>query len=148
LNVHAATARAAALLVALCAAIACTTVEVSPVPAGGYPIATLCIERNPEVVVEDLLAVIEQGVARHGIEPRLVDAPLPADCDYTLWYTARRRWDFRPVLGYVELRVRYRGETIGTATWLARPSLSLFKWRSTESKIGPVVDELLSQFPH
>lgn len=136
------------LFAALATSAACTTIEVSPVPAAGYPIARLCIERNPEVVVEDLLAVIERGVARHGIEPRLVDAPVPADCDYTLWYSARRRWDLRPVLGYVELRVRYRGETIGTASWLARPSLSLFKWRSTESKIGPVLDELLSQFPH
>lgn len=147
MDVHTATTRAAVLLATLAVAAACTTVEVSPVPASGYPIAQLCIERNPDVVVEDLLPVIEQGVARHGIESRVFDPPVPADCDYTLWYTARRRWDIRPVLGYVELRVRYRGETIGTATWLARPSLSLFKWRSTESKIGPLVDELLEQFP-
>ncbi len=140
--------RALALLAALLLGTACTTVEVSPVPARGYPIARLCIERNPEVVIEDLLAVIEQGVARHGIEPRVVDSPAPADCEYTLWYTARRRWDIRPVLGYVELRVRFRGETIGTASYLSRPSLSLFKWRSTESKIGPLLDELLAQFPH
>ncbi len=121
--------------------------EVSPVPARGYPISLLCIERNPDVVVEDLLPVIEQGVARHGIATRIVDAPIPAECDYTLWYAARRRWDIRPVLGYVELRVRLQGETIGTATYLSRPSLSPLKWRSTESKIGPVIDELLGQFP-
>lgn len=147
MDVHSASARAAVLLATLAAAAACTTVEVSPVPASGYPIARLCIERNPDVVVEDLLPVIEQGVARHGIEPRVVDAPVPADCDYTLWYSARRRWDIRPVLGYVELRVRYRGETIGSASWLARPSLSLLKWRSTESKVGPLLDQLLHQFP-
>ena len=139
--------RAVVLLALLAAALGCTTVEVSPVPARGYPIALLCIERNPEVVVEDLLAVIEQGAARHGIATRMVDAPIPAECDYTLWYAARRRWDIRPVLGYVELRVRFRGETIGSATYLSRPSLSLFKWRSTEAKIGPVIDELLGQFP-
>jgi hypothetical protein len=125
----------------------CTTVEVQPVPAAGFPIAALCIERNPDVVVGDLLPVIEAGVARHGIEARVVDAPAPDDCGYTLWYSAKRRWDIRPVLGTVELRVRYRGETIGSATWLARPSLSLFKWRSTETKIGPVLDELFAQFP-
>jgi len=126
---------------------ACTSVEVSPVPHQGYPMAAICIERNPDVVVEDLLPVLEQGFARHGIATRVVEAPVPADCDYTLWYSARRRWDFKPVLGYAELRVRYHGETIGTATWLARPSLSPFKWTSTESKIGPVIDELLAQFP-
>jgi hypothetical protein len=136
-----------AFFAAIAALAACTTVEVSPVPARGYPITRLCIERNPEVVVEDLLTVIEQGVSRHGIEPRVVDAPLPADCDYTLWYTGRRRWDFRPRLGFVELRVRFRGETIGTATWISEPSLSPFKWRSTETNIGPVVDALLAQFP-
>ena len=139
--------RAVALLAAVVCASGCTTVEVSPVPARGYPLEGLCIERNPDVVVEDLLSVIEQGVARHGIAARVVDLPIPVECDYTLWYAARRRWDIRPVLGYVELRVRYRGETIGTATYLSRPSLSLFKWRSTEAKIGPVIDELLRQFP-
>lgn len=127
--------------------LACTTIEVSPVPARAYPIERLCIERNPEVVVEDFLSVVEAGVARHGIEARVVDTTAAAGCDYTLWYAARRRWDVRPVLGYAELRVRYRGETIGSASYLARPSLSPFKWRSTETKIGPVVDELLAQFP-
>jgi hypothetical protein len=141
------TRRAVVLLALVAGVIGCTTLQVSPVPARGYPIALLCIERNPDVVVEDLLSVIEQGVARHGIASRTVEAPIPAECDYTLWYTARRRWDIRPVLGYVELRVRFRGETIGSAIYLSRPSLSLFKWRSTEAKIGPVIDELLGQFP-
>jgi len=136
--------RRAVVLLAL--ASACTTVDVNPVPARGYPISLLCIERNPEVVVDDLLAVIEQGVTRHGLRSRIVDAPFPEDCEYTLWYVAHRRWDIRPVLGYVELRVRYRGETIGSATYLSRPSLSPFKWRSTESKIGPVIDALFAQF--
>ena len=138
--------RAVVLLVLLAFASACTTVEVSPVPARGYPMTLVCIERNPEVVVDDLLLVIERGVARHGIASRVVAAPFPAECDYTLWYGARRRWDIRPVLGYVELRVRFRGEAIGSATYLARPSLSPFKWRSTEAKIGPVIDELFAQF--
>ena len=90
-------ALAAALLCA--AGCASTTTEVRPLPASGYEISTLCIERNPDVVVEDFLSVIEQGVARHGIAARVIDPPVPADCDYTLWYTARRRWDIRPVLG-------------------------------------------------
>lgn len=134
-------------IAALLAASACTTVEVSPVPKQGYPIEAICIERNPDVVVEDFLQVLERAFARHHIATRVVDAPAPVDCPYTLWYSARRRWDFRPVLGYAELRVRYHGETIGTASWLARPSLSPLKWRSTEAKIGPVVDALLAQFP-
>lgn len=137
-----------ALLAAWIAATgACTTVDVSPVPARGYPMAAICIERNPDVVVEDFLQVVEQGFARHGIAAHVVAAPVPTDCDYTLWYSARRRWDIRPVLGYAELRVRYRGETIGKATYVARPSLSPFKWRSTESKIGPLLDALLAEFP-
>jgi hypothetical protein len=138
---------AAMLVIVLAAASACTTVDVSPVPARGYPMDAICIERNPDVVVEDFLQVVEAGFARHRIATRVVAAPPPADCDYTLWYSARRRWDIRPVLGYAELRVRYRGETIGTATYLSRPSLSLFKWRSTESKIGPMIDALLAEFP-
>jgi hypothetical protein len=139
--------RRIALAAAFAGAAACTSLDVQPVPAAGYPIERLCIERNPSVVVEDLLAVIEGGVARHGIAARVVDAPAPADCEYTLWYDAKRRWDIRPVLGYVELRVRHRGETIGSASWVARPSLSPFKWQSTETRIGPVLDALFAQFP-
>ncbi len=125
---------------------ACTTVDVSPVPAAGYPMTEICIERNPAVVIEDFLPVVEQAVARHGIAARVLDAPLPADCAYTLWYTARRRWDIWPRLGYAELRVRFHGETIGTASYLSEPSLSPFKWRSTETMIAPVVDALFAQF--
>jgi hypothetical protein len=138
---------ALALAVALLAS-ACMTVRtaVSPVPARGYPIAELCIERNPYVQVADFLDVVERGVLRHGIQTRVVEPPIPADCAYTLWYTARRRWDIRPVLGYAELRVRFGGETIGSATYLSSPSLSPFKWRSTESKIGPLIDRLFEQF--
>ena len=133
----------AALLAGACASV---TTDVSPVPARGYPIRELCIERNPYVAVEDFLEVVERGVARHGIAARVVEPPIPADCAYTLWYTARRRWDIRPVLGYAELRVRFGGETIGSATYLSSPSLSPFKWRSTESKIGPLIDQMLADF--
>ena len=91
--------------------------------------------------------MLEAGVARHGIDVRVVDAEGASECEFTLWYAARRRWDIRPVLGYAELRVRHRGETIGAATYLSRPSLSPWKWRSTETKIGPVIDALLAQFP-
>ena len=139
---------ALALLLALgAAACASPSTEVRPLPSSGYDIATLCIERNPDVLVEDFLSVVEQGVARHGIAARVIDPPVPADCEYTLWYTARRRWDIRPVLGYAELRVRFHGETIGSATYVSHPSLSLFKWRSTESKIGPLLDELFASYP-
>jgi hypothetical protein len=140
---RAALALSAALVAAGCST---TTTSVEPVPARGYPIASLCIERSRDVVVEDFLEVIERGVARHGIAARVVDPPIPLDCEYTLWYTARRRWDIRPVLGYAELRVRFRGETIGSAMYLSSPSLSPFKWRSTESKIGPLIDRLFEQF--
>lgn len=141
--------RALALAAALLASAGCLsiTTRVDPLPAGGYAIQTLCIERNPDVQVEDFLAVVEQGVARHGIATRVVDPPIPDDCEYTLWYTARRRWDIHPVLGYAELRVRYAGQTIGSASYLQSPSLSLFKWRSTESKIGPLIDQMFAAYP-
>jgi hypothetical protein len=124
---------------------ACTTTDVSPVPASGYPIAQLCIERNPEVVVRPA-GGDRAGVARHGITARRRRARARGLRLRALVHRAASL-DFRPRLGYVELRVRFRGETIGTATWISEPSLSPFKWRSTETNIGPVVDELLGQFP-
>jgi hypothetical protein len=132
--------------VSIVLASACTTIEVSPVPAAGYPMKELCIERNPHVVIEDFLPVVEQAIARHGIATRVFEGPKPADCRYTLWYSARRRWDIKPRLGYAEFRVRFDGETIGTASYVSEPSLSVFKWRSTETLITPVVDRLFAQF--
>ena len=98
------------------------------------------------MTVVDFLAVVEEGFNRHGIETELYDGQVPPDCEYTLTYTARRKWDIGFFLAYAHLRLSHGHKTIATATYKHSGGLALNKWASTESKITPVIDELLSDF--
>jgi hypothetical protein len=122
----------------------CTSVQVTPVTA---PIERVCIERNPKVVVEDFLPVVQTAFMRHGVTTVVYDAPVPADCRVVMTYTARRGWDMAPYLKYAELRLAESGATIGEATYRHGGWFGLNKWAGTASKMNPVVDQLLANVP-
>lgn len=124
----------------------CTTVDVRKVDAKQHDLKLVCIEENPEVLVSDLLTVLDDGFQRHGIKTLVYRGKAPDRCEYTLWYTAYRGWDFKPFLRRVELRLRFRDETIASATYNHSGGLALNKWASTQEKVNPVIDELLSEF--
>lgn len=125
---------------------ACTTVNVRKVDAAEYPMQLVCIEENPKVAVGDLLFVLENGFARHNIRSLIYRDKAPDRCEYTLWYTAFRGWDLAPFLRNAELRLRRGDETIASATYNHSGGLGLNKWASTETKLNPVIDELLAGF--
>lgn len=125
---------------------ACTSVNVAQVDAGKYPIDVVCIERNEKVAVADFLSVVEQGFMRHGLETKVYDGEPPESCEYSLWYTAERGWDVAPYLDYAELRLQQRDKTIGTALYRHSGGFGLNKWAGTESKMNPVIDELLADY--
>ena len=131
-----------ATLVSLLAA--CTSVRVSAVDPRYKPISRVCIERNPKVMVDDIAGVIEDGFRRHGIATAMYDPPVPQDCAYVLTYTALRSWDMVSFMKYAELHLRDGQQTIGSATYQHRGGFGLNKWASTESKMRPVIDELLA----
>lgn len=122
----------------------CTTVQVSQVDTRQHAIDRVCIERNPKVAVTDFLPVVEQGFMRHGIATEVHDAPLPAHCEYTLYYTAERGWDVTPYLDFAMLRLSRNGTAIGTANYRHSGGFALNKWAGTESKMNPVIDQLLT----
>jgi hypothetical protein len=132
--------------IAVCMLSACTSVTVLAVDSAKHPIDTVCIERNDAVVVDDFLAVVEQGFIRHGLETAVYDGNLPESCEYSLWYTAERGWDIAPYLDFVELRLKQRGKTIGTATYRHSGGFGFNKWNSTKSKMNPVIDKLLAAY--
>ncbi len=72
---------------------------------------------------------------------------LPPSCTYRLWYTAERGWDLAPYLDYAELRLKHDRKTIGTATYRHSGGFGLNKWASTESKMTPVIDQLVGSVP-
>ena len=140
------------LIVVVCAALfafsltACTTVSVRKVDAAAHPVALVCIEENPKVLVSDLLFVLEDGFQRHGIKTIVYKGKPPDRCEYTLWYTASRGWDLKPFLNNAEFRLRQGDESVASATYKHAGGLALNKWASTQEKLTPVIDELLSGF--
>jgi hypothetical protein len=136
----------AAALLAACA----STMTVRPVPAA--KIETVCIERNAEVYVEDLLPAIENGFKRHGIATRVFDVS-PAPCPYRVTYEASRRWDLKAFLSDARISLYRDRELIGEGTY-ALPSgvfggggINPDKWRDAAFKIDPVMDKMLAAVP-
>ncbi len=125
---------------------ACTHVYVQPVRGGEPALESICIERNPKVLVSDFISVLEEGFLRHGIETRVVDRAAGEDCQYVVSYTALRSWDMAPFMNYAEVRVTREGTTIGTATYSHGGGFGFNKWRGTCAKMDPVIDELLSNY--
>ncbi|MCW4453402.1 Sbal_3080 family lipoprotein [Flavobacterium sp. MXW15] len=133
-----------ALLAALALA-GCTSVNVKPATAADA-FQHLCIHENPQVIVPDFVAILQRGLDRHGVSSELFSGARPAHCDYVLTYTARRSWDFATYLTHAELRIDRQGRHVASAQYHLRGKggLSLTKWKSTEAKMTPVIDQLLA----
>ena len=123
---------------------ACTTIRVEPLKT---PLASLCIEENPEVQVDDFLGTLQRGFARHGIDTRLYKQIPASGCPQVLSYTARRPWARGTYLPLAELRSRAeKGRQLASAYYRfrGRGLLAVKKWQSTETKMTPVIDQLLA----
>lgn len=123
---------------------ACTAVRVTPLQSAP---STMCIEENLKVKVSDFVPVLQEGFARHGITTQLYSQIPWAQCPYVVTYTARRSWDMAPYLSSAELTILGpRRQTLAKANYHLRGKggFSLMKWQGTQSKMDPVIDELLS----
>lgn len=134
------------MVVLIISLIGCTSVDVKKIDSNEHPMKLVCIQENPKVWVRDFLAVVENGFIRHGIETEIFKDNPPPHCKYILTYIAGRSWDFAPFLNYAELHLKYGNKTIASATYKHSGGFALNKWASTESKMTPVIDQLLSDF--
>jgi hypothetical protein len=125
----------------------CTSIQVRPVDASKHPIKIVYVQQNPKVKVEDLLRVVEDGFQRHGIGTKIATGEPPADSDYLLTYTATRSWDGVPWLKHVELRLKRGAMQVGSATYHHRGWFGVNKYAGTRTKLNPVIDEMLADFP-
>jgi len=131
------------LAITLVALTGCTAVSVEPLAEKPQH---MCIKRNPKVIIEDFVPVLQAGLRRHGIESTLYDS-VPLSCSQIMEYTARRSWDMAPYLSTAEIVILGpRRQTLAKANYHLRGKggLSLMKWQGTKSKIDPVIDELLA----
>jgi len=139
---------------------------VKPLDAS-YDIKRICIRENPKVTISDFVPVISDGLNRHNIVSEFIASDLdkekirsegketdryymnitqaPNSCEYNLIYTARRSWDFGTYLSTADIEILKKGDVIATANYhlINKGGLSLFKWQGVETKIAPVMDELL-----
>lgn len=122
----------------------CTAVTVQPV-ANLAEILHVCIQENPKVMVSDFVPVLEDSFKQYGISTERVSS-IPPHCEYVLTYSARRSWDITPYLSQAELTLLKDKRPVASANYHLRGKggLALNKWASTDSKIRPVVDELLT----
>ena len=126
---------------------ACTNVTVREVDSS-LQVSHVCIKDNPAVIVAEFIPVVRQGFQRHGITTEVYEEQKPRHCEYHLTYTALKTWDVGMYMHHAELQL-YRGvEPIGYAEYHldGKGGLDLSKWASVDSKMDPVIDELLAGF--
>lgn len=126
---------------------ACTSVQVKPISSSDVnSINEICIVLNPAVTIDDFVPVIEKRIQHHGVKTRVLSANEARKCANQLQYSARRSWDGVTYLSWAELKIYKNGQPVGDAEYKlkGKGGLSLMKWKSVESKMNPVVDELFA----
>ncbi len=140
------------LIVGIVLFTGCTAVKVKPLEAS-LSISKVCIMNNPKVIVPEFLNVVRDGFDRHGINSIIVNEYAGQDlskiCQAILTYTALQSWDFATYMVHAELRLDdLNGKKLASAEYHLNGGggFSLMKWASVESKMKPVIDELLSSY--
>lgn len=128
----------------------CTSVEVQPLKYDAKNHEIILID-NPKVIVDDFVPVMERFFSQRGIALRRApEFTHLGENEYGIRYSARRSWDFTAYLSDAYVNV-YKGNLLvayGKYHLIGGSAcLSLFKWQGTETKMGPVLDELLKNYP-
>jgi hypothetical protein len=136
------------LLFGLLVLAGCTSVNVRPIAASAK-VDKICIQFNEEVNVDDFVPVMQEDFFNHGITSVVFKAEKPKTCEFTLSYTVDRWWDFSPYMVDALMTVNKNDAFIGSAHYhlTAHGGLSLAKWAGTHSKIDPVIDQMLREYP-
>lgn len=125
----------------------CTSIQVRELDPS-TKISHVCIEENSKVIVHNFVSVIQNGFKRHGITTEIYKEVMPDYCEYHLTYTALKTWDVAMYMHHAEVWM-YRGnENIAYAEYHLNGGggFDLSKWASVDSKMDPVINQLLSGF--
>ena len=108
----------------------------------------ICIEDNPKVIVPAFDEYLKEAFNKHNIKTRFFEkGKVPETCEYRLNYLALRSWDMGTYLSKVKLELfNNKEEQVGLVDW-RQNDFALNKWRSTESKVNDLVDQLLDKAP-
>ena len=136
------------LILALASISACTSIKVNKLNPNEHKVHHVCIERNSKVIVGEFPGVIEKGLHRHGITSEVYEGERPKHCEYYLTYTALKTWDVGMYLHHAELHhFKERGKIAYAEYHLnGKGGLALNKWASVDSKMDPVINQLLAGY--
>ena len=97
--------------------------------------------------LEILLAYCKIGWHIINIQSQVVENKSAQGCVYSMTYTALRSWDVTTYLSHAELYLWKEGRQIAQAEYHLRGGggLALTKFASTQTKMEPVIDQLLGR---
>lgn len=136
------------LLLVLTSVSACTSIKVNELDPNEHKVHHVCIENNPKVIVGGFPGVIEKGLQRHGITSEVYNGEIPKHCEYKLTYTALKTWDIGMYLHHAEIHLFKENKKIAYAEYHlnGKGGFALNKWASVDSKMDPVINQLLSGY--
>lgn len=126
----------------------CVSSKVVPIP-GAFEMNHVAIEKNDKVIVSDLLGVIRDRFDKHGITTEIIKPYDKENHEYIMTYVGYKKWDFVSYLRHAEIRIRKNGKLIGDCEYhlFGGGGFDLRKFYSTKTKMTPVIDELLQEYP-
>jgi hypothetical protein len=126
----------------------CTSVDVRPIPASAK-LDKVCIQFNSEVNVEDFVSVVQENFFDHGISTVVYQSERPKGCEFTMVYSVDRWWDLKPYMVDARMTVNKADSFVGSGHYHlnGHGGLDLAKYAGTHSKIDPVMDAMLRDYP-
>ena len=129
--------------------IGCTSIQVNN-NDGFKPqsVQQICIIHNPKVTIDRFDQSIVRSFARYNINARIYpENSKPVLCETTMTYTALRSWDVVTYLSYAKFTLNQNGKIVSEAEFRlkGKGGLALNKWRSTDTKVDELVDQLVDQ---
>ena len=134
-------------LTAVLAASACTSMSVQSVDPA-LNVRHICIQENPQVIIDGFVEYLQEDLEQRGISSQVIAQQRPRNCEYVLSYTARRSWDITTYMSTASLSLTRNGRSVASANYRLRGKggMSLTKFKSTESKLDDIMDELLAGY--
>ena len=128
----------------------CTSIDVFPLPYDAQA-KEIKLMDNPDVIVRDFVPVMNKHFSEHGITlTRAPENTTIGENEYVIRYSAKRSWFVAPYLSTAYVKV-YKGSRIvaeGNYELIGRFfCLSPYKWQGVETKMKPLYDELLKNYP-
>lgn len=125
----------------------CTSIQVKN-SEGFQPqsVKQICVINNPKVIIAGFDDSIVRSFARYNINARIYpENSKPALCETTMNYTALRTWDVVTYMSYAKFTLMKEGRIVSEAEFRLKGNggFALNKWRSTDTKIDELVDQLV-----